>query len=144
MVQSKRSRKVVPSPSQKPQHHSNTPTTKTSFSSAHKVKDFADDLTVLYSSECEHGNILSDINDKCKDIISLEIRADKCVSLVFDGCKMKKKAVFRVGDGFTRNITEGATKFLGRWLDTSPQTTRREAGKILLESFREKLSMQSR
>ena len=34
----------------------------------HKVKGFADDLTVLSSSKTEHENTLSDVNQKCNEI----------------------------------------------------------------------------
>ena len=79
------------------------------FSLAHRVKGFADDLTVFSSSKEEHESTLSDVDSKCKDL-DLTIRADKCVSMVFDG--NEEKATFRVGDGVTRNITDGATTFL--------------------------------
>ena len=60
--------------------------------------------------------------------------------MVFDGNEVKKKATFRVGDGVTRNITDGATTFLGSVLAASQQGTKTQAGEILLEAFSEKLS----
>ena len=103
------------------------------------MKGFADDLTVLSSSKTEHENTLSDVNQKCNDIC-LEIRADKCVSMVFDGCEVKRKTTFKLGEGLTRSVTDGSTKCLGSLFAISPQATRKEAGKVLLESFSEKLS----
>ena len=125
-------------PSLTPQMLNSTATSQPTFSSAHRVKGFADDLTVFSSSKEEHESTLSDVDSKCKDL-DLTIRADKCVSMVFDGNEVKKKATFRVGDGVTRNITDGATKFLGSVLAAS-QGTKTQAGKILLEAFSEKLS----
>ena len=75
-------------PSHTPPEHTCASTPQPTFSSAHKVKGFADDLTVLSSSKGEHEDTLSDVNNKCKDI-GLEIRADKCVSMVFDGHEVK-------------------------------------------------------
>ena len=126
-------------PSHTPPEHTCASTPQPTFSSAHKVKGFADDLTVLSSSKGEHEDTLSDVNNKCKDI-GLEIRADKCVSMVFDGHEVKKKIAFKVGSGLTRNITDGATKFLGSTFATSSQATKKQAGKILLESFLGKLT----
>ena len=48
------------------------------------MKGFADDLTVLASSKQEHELTLSDVDGKCTDL-DLEIRANKCVSIVSDG-----------------------------------------------------------
>ena len=126
-------------PSLTPQMLNSTAASQPNFSSPHRVKGFADDLTVFSSSKEEHESTLSDVDSKCKDL-DLTIRADKCVSMVFDGNEVKKKATFRVGDGVTRNITDGATKFLGSVLAASQQGTKTQAGKILLEAFSEKLS----
>ena len=60
--------------------------------------------------------------------------------MVFDGYKVKRKTTFKLGEGLTRSVTDWSTKFLGSLFAISPQATRKEAGKVLLESFSEKLS----
>lgn len=60
--------------------------------------------------------------------------------MVFDGHKVKKKVAFKVGDGQTRSISDGVTRFLGSLFTSSAQANRKEAGKALLESFFRKLS----
>lgn len=43
--------------------------------------------------------------------------------------KVKKKVAFKVGDGQTRNISDGVTRFLGSPFASSAQANRKEAGK---------------
>ena len=90
-----------------PQDHNSNHSVQQRFSSPHKVKGFADDLTVLSSSKTEHENTLSDVNQKCNDIC-LEIRADKCVSMVFDGCDGFRKFICYFATGHQKRSREGA------------------------------------
>lgn len=75
------------------------------------MKLFADDLTVISSSKQQHEATLANVDRKCKDL-GLQIRADKCVSMAFNGHSMIN-STFSVGDGATMSINDQATKFLG-------------------------------
>ena len=55
-------------PSCNPQDNNSTHSSQPRISSPHKVRGFADDLTVLSSSKSEHENILLDMNCKCNDM----------------------------------------------------------------------------
>ena len=75
----------------------NSKTRKDILSIPHKVKGFANDLTIILPS-------------KCIDVY-LQIRTNKCVSMVFDKLTVRK-ASFNIGNGWTRSITDKPTKFL--------------------------------
>ena len=84
------------------------------------------------------------MNCECNDL-GLEIRADKCVSMVHVGTSLyevKKDVAIKIGVGLTRSVTDGAAKVLGCLFDTSSQVSSHQkgAGKVLLESFSEKLT----
>ena len=66
---------------------------KTIYSVPHKVKAFADDLSLIHSSPSVHQQELSAIDSHCLDL-DLVIRPDKCVSFVFDGSSMKSSSSF--------------------------------------------------
>ena len=106
-------------------------------SSPHGVKGFADDLTVISPNKEQHKITLAVLVRKCKDL-GLQIRADKCVSMVFNGHSMVD-STFDVGDGVTKNIREQPTKFLGCVVASSPKASKTHAGKLLLEDFSKKL-----
>ena len=63
------------------------------------------------------------------------IRPDKCVTIVFDGKKIIKNHRIELTDGWTRSISEGATKFLGATIATSRQSIASTAKKQLEEKF---------
>ena len=63
------------------------------------------------------------------------IRPDKCVTIVFDGKQIIKYHWIELIDGWTRSISEGATKFLGATIATSYQSTASTAKKQLEEKF---------
>ena len=54
------------------------------YSKPHKVKGYADDLTSISSSPADHQEIITMVDDRCKDIC-LHVRPDKCYSLIYDG-----------------------------------------------------------
>ena len=58
-------------------------------SSEHKMKGFADDLTLISSEKEDHRNALSRI-DFCASDLDLAIRADKCCTLSLKGLKQDK------------------------------------------------------
>ena len=102
------------------------------------MKGFADDLTVISPNKEQHKITLAVVVRKCKDL-GLQIRADKCVSMVFNGHSMVD-STFDVGDGVTKNIREQPTKFLGCVVASSPKASKTHAGnsslKISRKSFR--------
>ena len=63
------------------------------------------------------------------------IRPDKCVTLAFDGKKTLKKHRIELTDGWTRSISEGASKFLGATIATTYQSTTTAAKKHLGEKI---------
>ena len=100
----------------------------------HKVKGFADDLTVISSLASEHEKALQDISKFCSDL-DLTLKPPKCASLVFDGKKVDKKATFEEGAGRMISISSGPTKLLGHIIGASNSTTWREYGKKFELSF---------
>ena len=61
-------------------------------SSEHKIKGFADDLTLISSDREDYRNALSRIN-LCASDLDLVITADKCYNLSLKGLKQDKKSV---------------------------------------------------
>ena len=84
----------------------------TKASNEHKVKGFANDLTVIFIHEGNHQSMLSCTDTHCKDVC-LSIQPDKCYSLVYDRKKSKKNITFKVGSGETQNICNHPTMFVG-------------------------------
>ena len=68
------------------------------FSKEHKVKGFADDLTIISTNRDDHQDVLSCVDVCCRDVC-LSIRPDKCYSLACDRKKIKKNITFKVGGG---------------------------------------------
>ena len=115
-----------------------TGTSTKTRSNPHKVKGFADDLTIISSSSTDHAQALKVISDSCRDL-DLKLKPPKCVSLVFDGKKMVKSASFYVGSGSSRNITSGPTKFLGQLQTSSKKFNTYESSKKFIATFHQKL-----
>ena len=113
-------------------------TTRTKPSKTHKVKGFADDFSVFSSSMKDHAIALQTIDKHCSDL-DLTLKPSKCVSFVYDGKKVLRNATFSLGDGSTRNISTGPTKFLGHTLCHTLPATTKESGKRFMISFLEKL-----
>lgn len=100
----------------------------------HKVKGYADDLTILSSSKSDHQAVLNHADERCKEIC-LFIRPDKCFSYVFDGKNVKGKTTFSIGGGVTKNIKENPTKFLGSRVCSSQRAAKKVAGKEFHQHF---------
>ena len=88
------------------------PIVEASYSKEHKVKGFADDLTILSRTPTDHQDVLTSIDYRCKEIC-LCISPDKCFSLIFDGKNTKATSSFKVGGSVTKNISDNPTSFLG-------------------------------
>ena len=78
----------------------------------HKVKGFANNLTLINTNPEDHQQILTYVNSRCLDL-GLTIRPDKCYSVVFNGKKVLEHLPFAVGPGQTRDIRKFSTTFLG-------------------------------
>ena len=59
------------------------------YSKPHKVKGYADDLTIISSIPAEHQEVITMVDDRCMDV-GLRMRLGKCYSLLFDGKDAKK------------------------------------------------------
>ena len=101
---------------------------KTIKLSPRTVLGYADDTTILSKSPEEHQQALIEIDNKCSDL-GLEIRPDKCVSLIFNGRSMNKQRTFKIHQGHTRNISSTPTKFLGQTIGITIASTRVHASK---------------
>ena len=86
-----------------------------------KVKDFADDLTVILSSTVEHQSALSQTDSKCKSL-DLDICPDKCFSLVLSNGKPISKC-FSLNNGATNSAAVIPNKFLGHLIGAKLSTT---------------------
>ena len=64
-------------------------TPKTYDSMEHKVKAFADDLTIISANMSVHQQVLSKIDSCCLDL-DLHLRPDKCITLSFTGKRFDK------------------------------------------------------
>ena len=109
------------------------------LSSPHKVKGFADDISIISSSVNDHGAALQVISTYCSDL-GLVLNPSKCISLVYNGRVVDKRTVFSVGSGKSRNISSGPTKFLGHLLGHSNSITITESGKRFTELFQMSLN----
>ena len=112
--------------------------TKQRDSSEHKVKGFADDLTIINISKQVHKWTRSEVDTKCSDL-DLHIRPDKCVSLSFDGSKLDKSFIVPLQDGNTRNISDIGARFLGSILMGTPRSTNSSSSNTLITTFRASL-----
>jgi len=72
--------------------------TNTRHSKTHKVKAFADDLSVFSASMKDHAAALQAIDEHCSDL-DLTLKPSKCVSFVYDGKKMLGNATFPLKEG---------------------------------------------
>ena len=101
----------------------------------HKVKGFADVLTVKNNNSEDHQRILTYINSRCLDI-GLTIRPDKCYSVVFNGKKVVKHLPFAVGSGQTRDICKYSTTFLGSTVSHSFRQSMIQVSEAFFTRFR--------
>ena len=96
----------------------------------HKVKAFADDLTIINSNKVDHQKALLRINSACSDL-GLSLKPPKCVSLSIENGTVSPKANFSLTNGTTRSLSEAPTKFLGHTIAASEALTKRAASSSL-------------
>ena len=80
-------------------------TPKFTLSAPHKVKAYADDLSIISDSLEEHPETVQTIDQLLREI-DLMIRPDKCVTQVFDEKKILKTHQIQLIDGWTKSIYE--------------------------------------
>jgi len=106
------------------------PRQKFALSYEHKVKAYADDLTVISQSAADHQLTLTDIDNKCQDI-GLQIRPDKCVSIVLQGKKVLNRTFVLHNNNTTKSIKDAPSKFLGQTIASSNSAARLISSKRL-------------
>ena len=126
----------TPPPNFVPVSHKST--TKYRDSTEHKVKGFADDLTIINSSKHAHKQALSEIDTKCLDL-DLHIRPDKCVSFSFNSSKVDRSFTVPLESGNTSNISDRGVRFLGRILMGTSNLTCSNSSNTLITTFRTSL-----
>ena len=94
---------------------------------------------VISSSTEDHQQALHDLAHFYTNL-ALTLKPLKCVSFVYDGRQVDRKTTFYLGDGKTRNIATGPTRFLGQTLYHAPLSTAQEAGKRLPSEFSRQLN----
>ena len=77
--------------------------TNTKQSKTHKVKGYADDLSVFSSSMKDHAAALQTIDKHCSDL-DQRLKPSKCVSFIYDGKKVLRNLTFPLKEGSTKNI----------------------------------------
>ena len=105
---------------------------KSITSSSRKVKAFADDLTVISRSLSSHQKVLETTVIKCKDM-DLQVRPDKCVSILYNGKKVLDDSSVQLPSGSTNSIRAAPTKFLGGYVGHTHSATRKAASTRLLK-----------
>ena len=106
-----------------------SPKNKLFNSVEHKVKSFADDLTIISTNLVDHQSMLSKIDACCSDL-SLQLRPDKCITMSYTGKKFNKQATVKLSGGSTTNISQNPAKFLGKYLITDRLSAKRPANVI--------------
>ena len=118
-----------------PVSHKRSRLPKYRHSSEHRVKAFADDLTIINIDQQVHKQALSEIDKKCADL-DLHIRPDKCITFSFNGSKEDKAFTVSLQEGATRNISKDGAKFLGKILMGTPSSSCTKSSITLLTRFR--------
>ena len=90
------------------------------FSAPHKVKGYADDLSIISDSFDEHVKTVQKIDQNLREIDLVVVRPDKCVTLQFNGKNVVDQCVDLI-DGKTRSILGKDTKILGATVASSRQ-----------------------
>ena len=102
-------------------------------SSQHSVKAYADDAALISDSLESHISVLRQDDQKAQEL-DLSFKPSKCVSYLLDGHSHRKEGIQRSG-AFTKSITEGSTKFLGKSLDVSLSATEATAKKKISDKL---------
>ena len=121
-------------PSFTPASHRRSRQKKFAKSTEHKVKGFADDLTIISANKNKHSSELMRL-DECASELDLEIRADKCYSFSIVGYKKDKTYCVPLRSGTTKPISAVGTKFLGRYIADTNKSTFTSASSSLLSKF---------
>ena len=136
---SRRAKRFVPlTCTPKSLKHKLKPSLKFYSSSEHCVKAYADDATLISDSLEAHVSVLQQVDQKAKDL-DLSFKPTKCVSYLFDGHSHRKEGI-QLSSGFTKSITEGGTKFLGKLLEVSLSATKTAANKKMTDTLSRLLS----
>jgi len=105
---------------------------KSAWSSDHKVKAFADDITLISTDPAAHQDDLLSLDSACLEL-GLEIRPDKCTSLHFTGKKMCSSFIIQLQNGQTKPLSDAAVSFLGCTIAISSSETKASASSKLLK-----------
>ena len=108
-------------------------------STPHKVKCYADVITIISTSPKELQEIASHEDNGCKDIC-LRIRPDKCYSLNLDGKEAKAKFVINISGKPICSIKEKPTSFLGSNIYHSKSSTSKISCSKFSDQFSDRLS----
>ena len=107
-------------------------------SSEHSIKAYADDATLISDCLQTHTRVLQTIDNRAKDL-DLSFKPVKCVSYLFDGSQHRQLGI-ELSGGTTRSITEGSTKFLGKFLGVSSSATKKAANGKMCDLLSQLLS----
>ena len=110
-------------------------------STPHKVKGYADNLTIIASAKNELQDVVYHANGWCRDIC-LHLRPDKCFTLLLVGGKAVN-GVISVGGSKTSNIKDKPSKFLGASVSFSTSHTKRTTGSEFKKHFSTRLKSQN-
>ena len=106
---------------------------KSAMSAWHKVKGFADDLTVISRSLSSRQRVLETVVTKCM-ALDLHVRPNKCLSILYNGKKWLDDSSVQLLPGRTNSIRTAPTKFLGRHIGQNRSTTRQATSSRLLKT----------
>ena len=84
---------------------------------------------MISQSAADHQLTLTDIDDKCQEI-GLQIRPDKCVSIVLQGKVLNRTFVLH-NNNTTKSIKDAPSKFLGQTIASSNSAARLISSKRL-------------
>ena len=122
-------------PSFTPSHAKGRKDTRTYQSREHKVKAFADDLTIITSNYSDHKKTLCSIDSHCLEV-DLMLRPEKCITMSYTGSQFDTKASVHLSGGSTVNIIKKPAKMLGRLIKQSNRSTCSQASQQLLSHFK--------
>ena len=131
-----------PPPKFVPVAHQRSKSLKFSRSSKHKLKAFADDLTIISIDKDKHRDALQHL-DFCALDLDLEIRADKCYSLLISSGKCTRGYNVALHSGHTQDLSSSSvgTKFLGRVVAGTERLTKSLASSNLSRKFNSSLNL---
>ena len=132
---------VKPSDRRAPPPKSSHPKSlKYALGKEHKITAFADDMSIITSTQDDHQSALRDIDNACNSIF-LHLKPSKCVSIVLENGSIVPNRTFHLVEGTTRSISKGPTKFLGQTIASSNTLTKRTASAKLAATITSKLKL---